>query len=157
MRDTDTATPRSISNWVVPLLIIAFCAGAYYLTTTFDRVPPILKRGMQPADFPQLVIALIAVLALWLAVTERAPAPPKLPRVVYLSMVLMVAFPLVAELDLFLALGMFGLTLTWIWEERRIWALALVAVIIPLGVFLLFDSVFEIRFPRGLLTNLWYG
>jgi hypothetical protein len=35
--------------------------------------------------------------------------------------------------------------------------LGLVAIVSPALVFFLFDMVFRIRFPRGLLTNLWYG
>ena len=33
----------------------------------------------------------------------------------------------------------------------------LVAVVTPATVFFLFDLVLKIRFPRGILTNLWYG
>ncbi len=157
MRDGETPGRRAAVNWIVPLVILGFCAVAYYLTTTFDRVPPILKRGMQPADFPQLVIMLMAVLALWLAVSDRAPAPPVLPRTVYVSLGLMIGFTLLATVDLFLALGVFGACLTWIWGDRRWWALAIVGIVVPLGVFFLFDMVFEIRFRRGLLTSLWYG
>jgi hypothetical protein len=157
MTPTSPQGKRHASNWIVPLIILAFCAVAYYLTTTFDRVPPILKRGMQPADFPQLMILLLGVLALWLLIRDNAPAPEAMPAPVYISMGLLVGFPVLAMLDLFLALGVFGLLLTVVWGERRTWALVLVAVVVPLGVFLLFDQLFEIRFPRGLLTNLWYG
>ena len=34
---------------------------------------------------------------------------------------------------------------------------ATTGAVMPLVIFLLFDQIFEIRFPRGLLTNLWYG
>ena len=33
----------------------------------------------------------------------------------------------------------------------------LVAVITPLSIFFLFDLVLQVRFPRGILTNLYYG
>ena len=148
---------RAATNWIVPLVILAFCALAYYLTTGFDRVPPILKRGIQPADFPQLVIMLIAALAAWLFVRDREAAPVALPGQVHVAIGLLVAFPFLAMLDLFLALGIFGLLLTLSWGERRLWALGFVAVLAPAAVFFLFDLVFRIRFPRGLLTNIWYG
>ena len=157
MRTGESPGQLLVANRVVPFAILGFCAVAYYLTTTFDRVPPILKRGIQPADFPQLVIGLIAVMALYLMVRDRTPAPSALPSVVYVSLGLRLGFPLLATLDLFLALAVFGLLLSSLWGERRWWALALVGVVVPLAVFLLFDIVFEIRFPRGLLTNLWYG
>ncbi len=157
MRGHETAARRAAVNWIVPLCIIVFCACAYFLTTEFDRVPPILKRGMQPADFPQLVIMLMGFLALWLAFVDKSTAPTPLPPVVYASLGMMAGFLGLAQVDLFLALGVFGFCLTLIWGERRWWALAIVAVVVPFGVFLLFDQAFDIRFPRGLLTNLWYG
>lgn len=157
MQRHNTSANPGIARWIAPAFILAVAAVAFYLTTTFDRVPPILKRGIQPADFPQLVIGLISVLAVWLLFRDREPAPAALPSVVYISMGLMVVFPFVAMIDLFLATGIFGLVLTAVWGERRLWALLLVSVAIPAFVFFLFDAVFEIRFPRGLLTNIWYG
>ncbi len=157
MHGSESSGRLFVANRVVPLVILGFCAVAYYLTTTFDRVPPILKRGIQPADFPQLVIGVIAMLALYLMVRDRTPAPSTLPSAVHLSLGLLLAFPVLATLDLFLALAVFGLLLSSLWGERRWWALTLVCLVVPLAVFLLFDIVFEIRFPRGLLTNLWYG
>jgi hypothetical protein len=47
--------------------------------------------------------------------------------------------------------------LTILWGERRAWAIILVGLFVPFSVFFLFDSIFEVRFPRGLLTNIWYG
>ncbi|MEN8896569.1 MAG: tripartite tricarboxylate transporter TctB family protein, partial [Yoonia sp.] len=68
-----------------------------------------------------------------------------------------VVFSLVAQVDLFLGLGVFAGALAWLWGERRLWSIGLVACISPALVFFLFDLVFRIRFPRGILTNLWYG
>lgn len=59
----ETGQKRAATNWTVPRVILTFCVVAYDLSTTFERVPPMLKRSMQPSDFPQLVILLIAVLA----------------------------------------------------------------------------------------------
>ena len=157
MNDREAPRRGAVTGLIAPAAILVFCAAAYWQTTTFDRVPPILKRGIQPADFPQLVILLMAGLAIWVAATERAPAPPPPPRPALLSLALLPGFVLLAHLDLFLALGAFGLCLARLWGERRLWAQATVCVAVPLCVFLLFDLVFEVRFPRGLLTNLWYG
>ena len=73
------------------------------------------------------------------------------------TLLLMVGFVALCQVDLFLALAVFASTLAIYWGERRIQLLALVAVVVPVFVFILFDQVFEIRFPRGVLTNLWYG
>ena len=96
-------------------------------------------------------------LSVILIVTDRTPAPEPMTRLVWSSMALLIGFVLIAEVDMFLALGLFSGALTLLWGERRVGIVLLVAIVVPLLVFLLFDSVFEIRFPRGLLTDIWYG
>jgi len=51
----------------------------------------------------------------------------------------------------------FAAVLAFLWGERRRHVLVALGVALPLIVFLFFDAVFDIRFPRGVLTNLWYG
>lgn len=170
-----------MSRYAVPLGIIAFCLGAFWLTTQFDRVPPILLRGMQPSDFPQLVLILIMLMA-GLVMLRPGPAQDgvddvgtggdddaegtkpdatsgnaPVSRHVWASMGLLLVFVAVAQIDLFLGLGVFAGCLSLVWGERRWWALGIVMLLAPLCVFFLFDQVFEVRFPRGLLTELWYG
>ncbi len=145
------------AQFAVPLGILVFCAWAFWLSTQFERVPPILKRGMQPSDFPQLVIGLIVLLSVWLLFKDRDEAPARLSRLVQSTIGLLIGFLLIAEIDLFLGLGLFAVSLAALWGERRVWALVLVGIIAPLAVFFLFNGIFEVRFPRGILTNLWYG
>lgn len=164
-----------MSKYAVPCGIIAFCLGTFWLTTQFDRVPPILLRGMQPSDFPQLVLIVIIFMA-GLVMLQREPSQPPAESIasdveaaetepglapispfVWRSMGLLLVFVAVAQVDLFLGLGVFAGGLSFVWGERRWWALLIVMLIAPLCVFFLFDQVFEIRFPRGLLTELWYG
>jgi len=45
----------------------------------------------------------------------------------------------------------------WLWGERRWLVAVLLAIVTPLSIFLVFDSVLKIRFPRGLFTNWWYS
>ncbi|SHK41283.1 Tripartite tricarboxylate transporter TctB family protein [Shimia gijangensis] len=155
--DTTDKSRRDISRYAVPLGIIAFCVWAYWLSTQFERVPPILKRGMQPSDFPQLVIGLIIMLSVWLLFRDESEAPERLTKMVQMTMGLLIGFLLISQVDLFLALGLFAASLTALWGERRVLAIVLVGLIAPIAVFFLFDGIFEVRFPRGLLTNLWYG
>ena len=146
-----------MARFAVPVGLLVFCAIAFWLTTQFDRVPPILLRGMQPEHFPQLVIILIAVLAIGVMIFDEPIKQNPPHQMVWISMGLFGVFALLAQIDLFLGLGVFAGSLAFLWGERRVWALVLVALIGPTFVFFLFDQVFEIRFPRGLLTNLWYG
>jgi len=127
---------------------------------------------MQPADFPQMVLLLIVSLSVGLlyqawhsgqqeptldAGADADDHKRAMSFNVWKTMSLFLIFAAVAPVDLFLGLGVFALCLTVLWGERRFWALALVCLVSPLAIFLLFDQVFEIRFPRGILTNLWYG
>lgn len=146
-----------LSRWLVPLVLVGFASGAIYHSTAFKKMPPILKRGIQPSDFPQLICAgiiLMTVLMVW-----RDPVRPSGPvnGMVWATMGAMLGFALLAQVDLFLALGMFAVAVCMLWGERRIPRIALIGVAVPAAVFFLFDFVFQIRFPRGLLTSLWYG
>ena len=81
----------------------------------------------------------------------------KLEPKVLKTMGLLVGFTLLAEIDMFLGLGVFAASLSFLWGEKRVIALFLVGVLAPVIVFFFFDFIFEIRFPRGILTNIWYG
>ena len=144
-------------RWLVPLGILIFCVIVVVITTTFERMPPILKRGIQPADFPQIVTGLIFALTLLSVWREPIVVSEKLGRNTWGTLGLIPLFVVLAPIDFFLALGLFGAGLAALWGERRLPLLALVGIVVPALVFLLFDLVFEIRFPRGILTNLWYG
>ena len=154
---TRPAYSKSLESVAVSLVIIAFCAAAIWLSLSFERMPPILKRGVQPADFPQIVcvgIIFMTLLMMWrdpIRITE--PFGSKTLG----TLCLMVGFVALCQIDLFLGLAVFAGVLAFYWGERRISQLLLVTFIVPVLVFLLFDQVFEIRFPRGILTNLWYG
>ncbi len=149
-------TGRVIERFLIPAFIIIFCLAAFWLTTQFERVPPILKRGIQPSDFPQLVIGLILILTVAEAFSRKSEILDPLNRTTWLTMGLLAGFVFVAQLDLFLGLGIFAVALTLLWGERRIFPLLMIGLLFPVAVFFLFDLVFEVRFPRGLLTSLWY-
>lgn len=146
-----------MTRYTVPCGTIAFCLLAYWLSTQFDRVPPILLRGMQPEDFPQMVLLIIAALSVLVMIFEKPVENEPVGINVWASLGLFAVFALLSQIDLFLGLGVFAGALAWAWGERRFWGLGLVAIVSPAMIFLLFDMVFRIRFPRGFLTNLWYG
>ncbi len=150
-------TRARLERWLVTALIVAFCLAAFWVSTTFKKMPPILKRGIQPSDFPQLLLVLLIGLTVAMAWFDPIRVRERLHGTTVKTMGLFVLFPLLTMVDLFLALGVFAAGLTLVWGERRIHILAVVGIVVPVLIFFLFDQVFEIRFPRGLLTNLWYG
>lgn len=157
MHEGPSGNRHPIERWLIPVLIIAFCLAAYWITTTFKTMPPILKRGIQPADFPQLLLGLLIILTLIMAWKDPIQIKERLRGATLGTIGLFAVFAALTAIDLFLALGVFAATLAAFWGERRVQALAMIGVGVPLAIFFLFDLGFEIRFPRGLLTNLWYG
>ena len=150
-------TPRTLERWLVPAVIVAFCLAAIWATTLFDRMPPILKRGIQPSDFPQLVLGTIILCTALMAWRDPVRAEGIIGAKPWGTLALMGVFVALTQIDFFLALGVFAGALTIWWGERRVGMIALAGLAVPLFVFFLFDLGFEIRFPRGALTNLWYG
>ena len=146
-----------LERLLVLVLIVAFCVVALYISTTFKKMPPILKRGIQPSDFPQLVLSAIVLLTLAMAWFDPISIRERLQGTVWGTLALFAVFAALSFVDFFLALAVFAVALTAYWGERRVGVLCVVGVLLPLAIFFLFDQVFEIRFPRGLLTNLWYG
>ena len=144
-------------HWAVTFVIISFCGATFWISTTFDRMPPILKRGIQPADFPQLILILMLVLTVAMIWLDPIIVDKRLDRKTVGSLVLFGVFGGLTFIDLFLALGAVAALLAMFWGERRWHAVVGIGLMMPALIFLLFDQVFEIRFPRGILTNLWYG
>lgn len=142
---------------VVPAVIIGVALVAVYITTSFAEMPPILKRGIQPADFPRLVAIAIIFLTCLMAWRDPIKDHEPVPLATWKTIGLMIGFVLLLPLDMFLALGFFGAALMWLWGEKRPQRLAAIGLAAPAALFFVFDLAFRIRFPRGLLTNLWYG
>ena len=141
----------------MPLVLILFAGAAIYISTTFKKMPPILKRGIQPSDFPQLICGLIIFLSLLMAWFDPAKLHEKVSAKTFLTIALIAAFVLLVPIDLFIALGVFAAALSALWGERRMHVLGFVGVVMPLVIFFVFDLAFQVRFPRGVLTNMWYG
>lgn len=141
----------------VALVILAVMGVLYWLTLDFRDAPPSLARGMQPSEFPQLVIGLIAVLAV---IVLLKPEPMREPRhtdwrTVGLTVLgCTVCVILFERLGVILTLIAFAAFLPIVWGERRYLAVALYAVIFPLLVWGLFRGVLGVNFPGPLETFL---
>ena len=95
-------------RWLVPLALIAFSCAAIYLSTMFKKMPPILKRGIQPSDFPQLICGLIVALSLLMAWFDPVRLQERVVVKTWLTIALMAGFALLVSVDLFIALGCFA-------------------------------------------------
>ncbi len=152
--------PRFHSDFLVALVVLVFCAATFYLTTTFEEVPSSLAQGMQPAAFPRLVLVVIlglsAIMVLQ-ALGKRGKGRKRVPVMVYLTTLAMIAFLLINRwIDLFVAIVAFCLAVPLLWRERRYLLVIAYAILLPVGIFVLFSMILEVRFPRGVITNLLY-
>ena len=122
--------------YTVPLFLTIFSIIVIGISLQLDTSPEmIVGDSMQARSFPIFLMVLMLVLIAVLTFQYKAknPAPIKLEK-----------FP---------TWGSMGL----LWGEKRIWLSFLTATLTPLLIFLLFDFVLKIRFPRGILMDLYYG
>jgi len=142
-------------------LIIIISSILLIVTFTFDIVPPILNRGIQPATFPKALLVLIICLALVvyiLSIKFPWKKEKKLPKPFYITLYNFILFIIIAKtLDFFLAISVLSFLISYFWGERRIIALLLVSILFPIIVFIFFETILGLRFPPGIITNIYYN
>ena len=142
-------------------VIIFFSAILLISTFTFDKVPPILNRGIQPATFPKALLILIIALTLltyFISLKNPWKNEKKLPNSFYITLLSFVVFITVSKfLDFFLGIALLSIIVSYFWGERRVTYLIMVSIIFPLIVFIFFETILGLRFPSGIITNLYYG
>ena len=130
-------------------------------TFTFDIVPPILNRGIQPATFPKVLLILIILMTLiiyYLAIKNPWKIENKLPRSFFLTLISFAVFIIVSKtLDFFLAISVLSIFVSFCWGEKRLFYLLLVGIIFPIIVFIFFETILGLRFPPGIITNIYYS
>ncbi len=141
--------------------IIVFISIILLISTfSFDIVPPILNRGIQPATFPKALLILIISLTLiiyYLSIKNPWKIGKKLPKTFFLTLLSFLIFVIISKiLDFFLAISVLSIFVSYNWGERRILYLLLVSIIFPILVFIFFETILGLRFPPGIITNLYY-
>lgn len=155
-------TPALFSSELI-LLFSIFAISIFLFVTTFyfDEVPPILVRGIQPATFPKILLGLIFslnVLLVYFYFKKPKKEYQKPSKIFYKTISIFVIFPFIAiNIDLVLALMLSSIAITYFWGEKNIFLNLLLSIIFPIVVFLLFEGVLGLRFPPGILTNLYYN
>lgn len=152
----------ALQHQIVPLVIATISAIIIYLALQLDLSPPmIVGDSMQPRSFPIFLMALNLILTAILARQfHRAPPayPEPIKRTTWISMALMVVFyGLTVSADMFIGIAVVMFLMSLAWGERRILIALVNAIATPVLIFLLFDMVLRIRFPRGIITNWYYG
>ncbi|MGB1105835.1 MAG: tripartite tricarboxylate transporter TctB family protein [Alphaproteobacteria bacterium] len=147
---------------IVPGILAAVSAVIIYMALQLKLSPPmIVGHSMQPRSFP-IFLMVINLILIGILAWECFRSPPKPVEIegatTWVSISLFAAFYfLTTYADFFIAIAVVMFILSTSWGERRLHVAALISVTVPLTLFLLFDEVLKIRFPRGLITNWYYG
>lgn len=148
--------------YIIPAIIVVFAAVVIWASLQLDLSPQmIVGDSMQPRVFPIVLMILNLGLAVALVIQYRASPPKPVPVegiTTWGSIALFAVFyVLTVTVDMFIAIAVVVFLMCLLWGERRILVALAIAIVTPTSVFLLFDSVLQVRFPRGLFTNWYYG
>ena len=148
-------------SFKVSFLIILISTILLIVTFTFDIVPPILNRGIQPATFPKALLILIIFLTsiiYFLSLKFPWKKEKKLPKSFYITLYNFILFIIISKtLDFFLAISVLSFLVSYFWGERRVIVLLLVSILFPIIVFVFFETILGLRFPPGIITNIYYN
>lgn len=150
------------SKYLLPGIIAALSCVVIWASLQLDTSPPmIVGKAMQPRAYPIFLMVLNLLLVAALTVQlHKAPGdpPPAESFHTWGTMLLLVLFyPLTVWLDMFIGIAAVMFLMCLLWGERRLLLAGAIALLTPASIFLLFDKVLQVRFPRGILTNWYYG
>ena len=151
-----------LKYFILPISIIILSSVIIIVALNLEEAAPIIVGdGLQPRVFPIFLMILSIFLAL-IMVWQFFKSPPKssiAERFPTIGSILLFGFfyILASYVDLFIGIATVIFLMSRLWGNKRILSNLALAVITPLTIFLLFDLVLKIRFPRGLLTDWYYG
>ena len=149
--------------YIIPLFLTLFSFVVIYLSLQLDTSPEmIVGDSMQARSFPifLMVINLLLVGILSLQFYKTYPKEIELEKFpTWSSMLLFLIFYIIILIsgDMFVAIPIVMFLMGLTWGQKKIWVSLTNAIVTPLSIFLLFDYVLQVRFPRGWLTNIYYG
>lgn len=149
-------------HFAIPAIIAVCSVVVIWASLRLDLSPAmIVGESMQPRVFPIVLMIISLGLSVVLAL-QYATSPPRPvaiePVTTWGSVALFAVFyVLTVYVDMMIAIAVVVFLMCLLWGERRIPLALAVAVLTPTSVFLLFDIVLRVRFPRGLFTNWYYG
>ena len=149
--------------YIIPIFLTLFSFVVIYLSLQLDTSPEmIVGDSMQARSFPifLMVINLLLVAILSLQFYKTYPKEIELEKFpTWSSMLLFLIFYIIILIsgDMFVAIPIVMFLMGLTWGQKKVWVSLTNAIVTPLSIFLLFDYVLQVRFPRGWLTNIYYG
>ena len=150
------------SDLIVPGVITVFSFIVIYLSLQLDLSPPmIVGESMQPRVFP-IFLMIINLILVGLMTFQFYKSPPDFiplePFQTWGTIILLVVFyGMTTGVDFFVAIAVVMFLMCILWGEKRILVALSASLVTPILIFVLFDQVLQIRFPRGLLLDWYYG
>ena len=151
-----------LKYFILPIAIIILSSVIIVIALNLEEAAPIIVGdGLQPRVFPIFLMTLNIFLAL-IMIWQFFKSPPKssiAERFPTIGSILLFGlfYILASYIDLFIGIATVIFLMSRLWGNKQILSNLALAVITPLTIFLLFDLVLKIRFPRGLLTDWYYG
>ena len=100
----------------------------------------------------------MSLLIYYLAIENPWKVEKKLPKSFYLTILSFFIFVVISKkLDFFLAISALSIFVSYCWGEKRLFYLLLVGIIFPIIVFIFFETILGLRFPPGIITNIYYN
>ena len=149
--------------YTIPLFLTIFSIIIIGISLQLDTSPEmIVGDSMQARSFPifLMVINLMLVGILSFQFYKTYPKEVELEKFpTWSSMLLFLVFYILITVsgDMFVAIPIVMFLMGLTWGQKKVWISLTNAIVTPLSVFLLFDYVLQVRFPRGWLTNIYYG
>lgn len=146
---------------IVSAILLLVSGFLYYLTTKFEEASALLGQNVGPADFPRLVLAIIAILAL-LMLLERRLQPARwqkikdgqadpVKRLTWLTIAFVMAVTAAGPyLGTILTMFVVCLVLPVLWGERRWWLVGPFAVLFTFFVTWVFNVLLRVFFEPGI-------
>ena len=104
-----------------------------------------------------VLIISLTLLVYYLSTKKPWKIEKKLPKTFYLTLLSFVLFVFISKtLDFFLAISLLSIFVSYSWGEKRIIYLLLVSILFPIIVFIFFETILGLRFPPGIITNIYY-
>jgi len=140
-------------NTIAGIILIGFCAIAYWLTTGFSEVSAMLSQNVPPTFFPRLVLSIMALLSIILIFTGIGHKPKSaefLPASFWKTVGIIISAGILAYfLGTLITLAVIAMVLPIAWGERRYKLIAALAVFLPISIYVVFTLGLDVRFPTG--------
>jgi hypothetical protein len=141
----------------VGVVLLALCAVIYWLTTGFTEVPAMLSQNVPPTFFPRLVLSFVAILSVVLIFNGLGKRPEVNvriePAVLVTAAIVVLAGLLAGLLGTLPTLALIAIALPLAWGERRLRPIGILAIGLPVSIYLIFSVALGIRFPPGRLLD----